>query len=255
MVSLSLMARLVEAVRPGARLILVGDPGQLTSIEAGAVLGDIAAAGDAVVVLDEVYRYDERIGRLAAAIREGDADATVAAPRRGHLDRRPRGFARAAARARRWRPPARSPPRPRAATARGRWPRCGASGCCARTAAARYGVSGWTARIEEWTGAGGGDWYVGRPLLVTENDYWLQLFNGDTGVVIAERARRGDGRVRARRGQPDPACRGRDRVRDDRPQGTGLAVRHGGGGPARPELADPHARAALHRRHARPRAS
>ena len=41
MVSLSLMARLVEAVRPGARLILVGDPGQLTSIEAGAVLGDI----------------------------------------------------------------------------------------------------------------------------------------------------------------------------------------------------------------------
>ncbi|MEA2480529.1 MAG: exodeoxyribonuclease alpha subunit, partial [Thermoleophilaceae bacterium] len=41
MVSLSLMARLVESVRPDARLILVGDPGQLTSIEAGAVLGDI----------------------------------------------------------------------------------------------------------------------------------------------------------------------------------------------------------------------
>ena len=41
MVSLSLMARLVEAVRPEARLILVGDPGQLASIEAGAVLGDI----------------------------------------------------------------------------------------------------------------------------------------------------------------------------------------------------------------------
>ena len=41
MVSLSLMARLVEAVRPDARLILVGDPGQLASIEAGAVLGDI----------------------------------------------------------------------------------------------------------------------------------------------------------------------------------------------------------------------
>ena len=51
MVSLSLMARLVEAVRPDARLVLVGDPGQLTSIEAGAVLGDIvgpAAAGPAM---------------------------------------------------------------------------------------------------------------------------------------------------------------------------------------------------------------
>ena len=47
MVSLSLMARLVEAVRPEARLVLVGDPGQLTSIEAGAVLGDIVGAGGA----------------------------------------------------------------------------------------------------------------------------------------------------------------------------------------------------------------
>ena len=41
MVALSLMARLIEAVRPDARLILVGDPEQLASVEAGAVLGDI----------------------------------------------------------------------------------------------------------------------------------------------------------------------------------------------------------------------
>ena len=49
MVSLSLMARLIEALRSDARLVLVGDPGQLASIEAGAVLGDIvgpAARGD-----------------------------------------------------------------------------------------------------------------------------------------------------------------------------------------------------------------
>ncbi|MCY1136382.1 AAA family ATPase [Actinoplanes sp. Pm04-4] len=44
MVSLTLMARLIEAVRPDARLILVGDPDQLASVEAGAVLGDIVAA-------------------------------------------------------------------------------------------------------------------------------------------------------------------------------------------------------------------
>src|SRR6201996_4263397 len=41
MVSLSLMARLLEALRPQARLVLVGDPAQLASIEAGAVPGDI----------------------------------------------------------------------------------------------------------------------------------------------------------------------------------------------------------------------
>ncbi|MEA2221161.1 MAG: exodeoxyribonuclease alpha subunit, partial [Solirubrobacteraceae bacterium] len=116
MVSLSLMARLVEAVRPGARLILVGDPGQLTSIEAGAVLGDIvgpaaagprvreparraleaalgggggggdprppspdAAIGDAIVVLDRSHRFGPGIAALADAVRAGDADAALAA--------------------------------------------------------------------------------------------------------------------------------------------------------------------------------
>ena len=41
MVSLTMMARLLEAVRPDARLILVGDPDQLASVEAGAVLADL----------------------------------------------------------------------------------------------------------------------------------------------------------------------------------------------------------------------
>jgi exodeoxyribonuclease V alpha subunit len=43
MVSLTMMARLLEALRPQTRLILVGDPDQLTSVEAGAVLGDLVA--------------------------------------------------------------------------------------------------------------------------------------------------------------------------------------------------------------------
>ena len=41
MVVLSMMARLLEALRPDARLIIVGDPEQLVLVEAGAVLGDI----------------------------------------------------------------------------------------------------------------------------------------------------------------------------------------------------------------------
>jgi exodeoxyribonuclease V alpha subunit len=52
-----------------------------------------------------------------------------------------------------------------------------------------HGVASWMARIEAWIGAAVGDfageaWYPGRPLLVTENDYGLQLYNGDTGVVV-----------------------------------------------------------------------
>src|SRR4051812_35889965 len=111
MVSLWLIARLIEAVRPDARLVLVGDPGQLTSIEAGAVLADIvgpaidqpllrgsaraaleqatggvvaaseppvrATVSDAIVVLDTVHRFGKGIARVAEAIRRGDADAVV----------------------------------------------------------------------------------------------------------------------------------------------------------------------------------
>ena len=43
MVSLTLMARLMAALRAGHRLVLVGDPDQLTSVDAGAVLADLVA--------------------------------------------------------------------------------------------------------------------------------------------------------------------------------------------------------------------
>jgi exodeoxyribonuclease V alpha subunit len=52
-----------------------------------------------------------------------------------------------------------------------------------------YGVGDWTSRIKGWLAADIEDLeqrdYVGRPLLVTENDYELGLFNGDTGVIVA----------------------------------------------------------------------
>ncbi|MCW0215324.1 MAG: exodeoxyribonuclease V subunit alpha [Pseudonocardia sp.] len=105
MVSLTLMARLLEAVRPDARLVLVGDPDQLASVEAGAVLGDLARAAGApepalearlrevgalgagappvvhgVVTLSRTWRFDGVIAAFARAVQAGDADAAV-----GHL--------------------------------------------------------------------------------------------------------------------------------------------------------------------------
>jgi exodeoxyribonuclease V alpha subunit len=47
-------------------------------------------------------------------------------------------------------------------------------------------VAGWTERIQAWLDTGPDPWYAGRPLLVNENDYELRLYNGDTGVVVAE---------------------------------------------------------------------
>ena len=60
------------------------------------------------------------------------------------------------------------------------------------------GVTTWTRQIESWlradvegftTGRGAGT--SGRPLIVTENDYGLQLYNGDIGVVVRARIVRG----------------------------------------------------------------
>jgi exodeoxyribonuclease V alpha subunit len=53
-----------------------------------------------------------------------------------------------------------------------------------------YGVSEWSSRVMAWLSAELPDLdveqrdFVGRPLLVTENDYELGLYNGDTGVIV-----------------------------------------------------------------------
>lgn len=62
MVSLPLMARLLEAVPHGARLILVGDPQQLQSIETGAVLAQLEQLRNEqpqIVTLTENHRQVE----------------------------------------------------------------------------------------------------------------------------------------------------------------------------------------------------
>jgi exodeoxyribonuclease V alpha subunit len=198
MVSLSLMARLAEAVRPEARLILVGDPGQLASIEAGAVLGDIVRPGEpGIVVLERVHRFGAGIAALAEAVRHGDADAVIAV-----LEQAPEGVT--------WLPvdvaatPDLAPVRERAVGAARAVIGAAREGDAARAIEAlgafrvlcghrrgAYGVSSWVARIESWLAeavegfAIRSRWYPGRPLLVTENDYGLGLYNGDTGVIVS----------------------------------------------------------------------
>ena len=197
MVSLSMMARLVEAVRPEARLILVGDPDQLSSIEAGAVLSDIVEAGrEGVVALDHVFRFGAGIGDLASAIRRNQPeevlsvlraepegvrwiDVDIAAP--DALDKLGdvRAAALAAARA--------VIAAARAGDAAGALQALGAFRVLCAHRHGSYGVAVWMARIEAWLESelDRGRWYAGRPLLVTENDYSLHLRNGDTGVVVA----------------------------------------------------------------------
>lgn len=94
MIDFAMMTRLVEAIPPTARLILLGDRDQLASVEAGAVLGDLCgdpdraeAAGPdappiagAVAFLRHPFRFgaDTGIGALSRAIRARRADRALA---------------------------------------------------------------------------------------------------------------------------------------------------------------------------------
>ncbi|MBV8785598.1 MAG: exodeoxyribonuclease V subunit alpha [Mycobacterium sp.] len=196
MVSLTMMARLLEAVRPDTRLILVGDPNQLTSVEAGAVLADLVeglAARDDVKVaaLRTPHRFGESIGALAEAIRIGDADRVLdlLAAGGGHIewvdsdrpaDRLRQVLVPHALRLR------------EAAT-------LGAAEVALATldehrllCAHRrgpFGAAYWNTQVHRWIAEETGQpawsqWYAGRPLLVTANDYGLRVYNGDTGVTV-----------------------------------------------------------------------
>ena len=85
MVSLTLMSWLLEAVSDRTRLILIGDPDQLESVEAGAVLSDIADStelvtspgGDAIVRLEHNWRSNQQINQLSAAVRGGDSESAL----------------------------------------------------------------------------------------------------------------------------------------------------------------------------------
>jgi exodeoxyribonuclease V alpha subunit len=79
MVDLALMRQLLDATPRDATLLIVGDPDQLTSVEAGSVLRDLVTASsktwwrDRVTQLSRTYRYDQTkpLGQLLEAIRNG----------------------------------------------------------------------------------------------------------------------------------------------------------------------------------------
>jgi exodeoxyribonuclease V alpha subunit len=207
MLSLTLMARLLEAVRPDARLVLVGDPDQLASVEAGAVLADLVAGLTArpipaggvrpVVVLTHTWRFGSVIGALAGAVRAGDSDAAVKVLASG-AD--PLDLDTSEARIREDVVEAASAIRQAAKDGDARTALAHLDRhrvLCAHRAGP-FGVQAWSRKIERWLADVPGDpregeWYIGRPLLVTVNDYALGLFNGDTGVVV----RQADGSARA----------------------------------------------------------
>jgi len=196
MVSLTQMARLLEAVRPDARLVLVGDPHQLSSVEAGAVLSDVVRgfqgrADSPVAALQSTHRFGPEIRALAESLRTGDADGALAVLSAGYDEVEWVDEADPASRVR-------TTALAAALGVRDAAERGDVTGALAALDRHRllcahrdgpYGVRHWNRRIEHWLTAVTGDplherAYVGRPLLVTANDHQLGVYNGDSGVVV-----------------------------------------------------------------------
>ncbi|HUT79400.1 MAG TPA: exodeoxyribonuclease V subunit alpha [Polyangia bacterium] len=201
MVDLALLARLVAAVPPAARLILLGDRDQLASVEAGAVFGDIcgdqrapsgeAGLADCVTQLRHSFRFGAGIRDLAAAINAGDPDLALAVlddpafPEVSLIevegDREQ--SARAVALAAEGFSDLFLPTLPQE--------RLAALGRFRLLAAHRRGWNGAERLNREVERASalrrgslpGAEWYAGRPVMITLSERDLGLHNGDTGVA------------------------------------------------------------------------
>jgi len=212
MLSSSLMHHLLAALGDNTELLLVGDPNQLASVDAGTVLGDIAEAASSpgsplesrTEKLTIRHRFGPRIGALADAILLGERGVTRAfeiLERRWSAPPDPINMKPDSPESIRWIEPSSKEfnglveevvaharllrelaKQGKASDALEAQKKLQVL-CAHRTGSA--GVSGWNARVETQLNVEfATPWYSGRPLMVTRNNPALDVFNGDVGIVV-----------------------------------------------------------------------
>jgi len=243
MVDLAMMVKLLEAMPLSGRVILLGDKDQLSSVESGRVLADIcegagncfsaffadklADAGavsvgsltvddgtpsiqDCLVFLEKSFRFAQEspIGRLAQAVLQGRADEAGQCLEEENtavaLDNFSERKNMLATKISTGYSAYLSQKDPAMALDRLKNFRV----LCAH----RHGVSG-VAQVNRWVESvlfrenkieKQGEWYGGRPVMITGNHYSMELYNGDIGLAFYDETGRlriwfetGDGRVRS----------------------------------------------------------
>lgn len=222
MIDLPLMAKLVDAISEGTRLILLGDPDQLPSVEAGDVLSAILrASGDGQgthaddaralkpllapasllpeappsvfagrrVQLQRGYRQTAtlNLAPLATAVRRGDSDGALRLLRDQSLAGV--GFHEDVL----------DPLSVQREHLLGHWQALGETADPAQALAQAsrlrvltalrdgpQGARGLNHRIETLLAGANAGYFHGRLLLVTENSYRHRLFNGDIGICLRD---------------------------------------------------------------------
>ncbi len=226
MVDIALLSKLLEAVPPQAKLILIGDKDQLASVETGSVFADLCdafasrdplereATGEAggatnshMVTLKKNWRFakDSGIGQLAIAVNSGDSsrvleilddenkpECALVSPHVIAHNRLPADLLAP------WQNYFEVLNNRHASIAE----IFAAFNRYRILCALRRGLNGssiMSKRIEEALGRQGfialpnaakksQHWYHGRPVMVTQNSYSKGLFNGDTGITLVDKA-------------------------------------------------------------------
>ncbi|MDR3445822.1 MULTISPECIES: exodeoxyribonuclease V subunit alpha [unclassified Dyella] len=255
MIDLEMMSAVLAALPDNARLILLGDKDQLSSVEAGAVLGDLCRRAEAghysaataawlrdttgdridtwvcddaraldqhVAMLRHSHRFgaDSGIGTLAQRVNEGDATQVqallskrladiawvdAAADARTLTDlvldggasrflpradgEQPHGYRHYIEWLRCERPSAAAAPDVFDAWARGVLRAFGSFQLLCALRQGSFGAEGLNRQIagilhQAQLIDSSHEWYEGRPVLVTRNDYSLGLMNGDVGIAL-----------------------------------------------------------------------
>ncbi len=195
MVDLALMSKLLDALKSDAGLILLGDKDQLASVESGAVLADLTQVlPDHTVELKISHRFTGAIKELADAVNTQQEAAAWQVLQAGHdkvalLTEDLIDFIAAQQ------------------FAYLQLIRSGAEFEDCYRAFSRFqvlcsnrqgknSVADINYRVEQLLSAQKlinltGLWYVGRPVMVTQNNAALHLFNGDIGICMPDKERGG----------------------------------------------------------------
>jgi exodeoxyribonuclease V alpha subunit len=229
MIDISLMAILLQALSPSTRLILLGDSQQLASVESGAVLANLCESAvqfdadfahnvnniagikldqylaeqptmltNSVVKLQHSYRFDQHslIGRLANAVQRGDSEGVITElqlAEKGNKAQWQRDDSQAFILG--------YQPYFDAINAGADAEVCLAEFeryrvlCALKQGPQSVSSVNWHVQqhIAKLAWRSQHDFYHGRPIMITQNDYRQQLFNGDTGVILND----GTGQLRA----------------------------------------------------------
>lgn len=204
MIDISLMSHLFAAIRPDARLILLGDRDQLASVETGSIFRDLCSFDQQehpldqhIVVLEKSWRFDASggIGQLAKAIRDQQEQQIIAI-----LHTTPNGvtwdentqisieYLRQVWRnylpgVRGWQQNPSQLPALFAAFNQFR--------LLTPLRKGSLGTEQLNQKISQllWRNLSTrfqNSWFAGRPIMITENDYRQNLFNGDIGLTLPE---------------------------------------------------------------------